>query len=302
MQQMSRRHPAFGPAARQPGPGPSVWSYRIARLQKKPWFRRTVYIALPLLLAGLIGARIATDPRVHEMVAEKKSKAMESLSSRPEFAIKSVTVLGASPDLSVAIREAAGLEPGASSLMLDVASIQQRVAAIGAVRSAHVTLIADGRLQIAVEERLPEALWRDGAGALWLTDREGYRISRAVTRAGYPTLPVILGPGAPAAMAEALAVFHAQPALQPRIRAIVRVGERRWDVLLDRGLRIMLPETEPVAALERVMAWHYGDDLLDRALEAVDMRLPDRPTLRMTPEAAEEFRLRSVTSGKGRRT
>ncbi|MEM9139966.1 MAG: cell division protein FtsQ/DivIB, partial [Pseudomonadota bacterium] len=107
---------------------------------------------------------------------------------------------------------------------------------------------------------------------------------------------------APDAMAQGLDLFHSAPDLKPRIRALVHVGARRWNIVLDRGLTIMLPEDAPQDALARVMAWHFGEEVLDRGLVAVDMRLPDRPTLRMNPNAHELLRLRQTTQDEGEET
>jgi cell division protein FtsQ len=68
------------------------------------------------------------------------------------------------------------------------------------------------------------------------------------------------------------------------------VGERRWDVVLDRDQRILLPETGAVEALEQVLALDEARDLLARNVTVVDMRLPHRPTLRLAPFAVEELR------------
>ena len=113
----------------------------------------------------------------------------------------------------------------------------------------------------------------------------------------------MIGDGAEKAVDQALSLFHSFPDLQPRLRALVRVGERRWNIELDRGLTIMLPEQAPKDALARVMAWHYGEEVLERGLVAVDMRLPDRPTLRMNGKAHEILRLRdAVSDGAGEET
>jgi cell division protein FtsQ len=76
----------------------------------------------------------------------------------------------------------------------------------------------------------------------------------------------------------------------------VRIGERRWDVVLDRGQRVLLPETSPVQALERVIALSQAQDVLARDLAAVDMRLAARPTIRMNMAAVEEWwRIQQLT-------
>ena len=81
-----------------------------------------------------------------------------------------------------------------------------------------------------------------------------------------------------------------------RLRGIVRIGERRWDVVLDRGQRVLLPETGSVQALERVIALSQAQDVLARDLAAVDMRLAARPTIRMNMAAVEEWwRIQQLT-------
>jgi cell division protein FtsQ len=284
------------------GPGPSKLAYRLSRIWKKAWLRRAA-LMVPVLCLGLVAGRLAMSPAVAALVESGREAVVAALSSRPEFAVRGFRVQGASPALEGAIGSVVELPPGASSLTLDVAAVQARVAGLGAVRNVRVTLGSDGILRIAVDERVAEALWRDEEGTLLLVDREGVAIGPAGARADHPALPVVLGEGAPEAMPEALALFRAVPELRPRLRAFVRVGQRRWDVALDRGLTIMLPEDGPEPALARVMALHYGEELLDRDLAAIDMRLGDRPTLRMTPRALETLRLIDAAGDDpGRRT
>jgi cell division protein FtsQ len=98
---------------------------------------------------------------------------------------------------------------------------------------------------------------------------------------------------------EALQIFNTARSLGSRVRGLVRVGERRWDLVLDRGQRIMLPVERPVRALERVLAVNEVQDLLERDVAAVDMRLGQRPTIRMTKAASEDWWNTKVTVGNG---
>lgn len=288
---------------RATGPGPSKFLYRVSRIWKKGWVRRGAMIGLPVLLGALSLWSLATNSNVHRFFGDQRASMMAALSAQPEFAISSLRLSGASEDLSYAIAEVVDLPSGASSLSINVADVQRRVSGIAAVKSARVTFGSGGALEISVVERHAAAIWRDGEDLLWLLDREGVAIGRAVSRIGYPDLPLVLGEGADAVVAEALDVFASVPDLQPRVRALVRVGQRRWNVSLDRGLTILLPAEDPSSALSRVMAWHYGDDVLDRDLAAIDMRIADRPTLRMTPEALEVFeRQDALNSDEGEET
>ena len=97
-------------------------------------------------------------------------------------------------------------------------------------------------------------------------------------------------------MTEALDLVRAAGPLGARMRGLVRVGERRWDVVLDREQRILLPEEAPVQALERVIALGQVHDMLERDLAVVDMRLAARPTIRMNEAAVAQWRELQATS------
>ena len=84
-----------------------------------------------------------------------------------------------------------------------------------------------------------------------------------------------------------------------RARRLRRVGERRWDILFDRNQVVMLPETAPRVAVERVMALDNAQDLLARDLQVIDFRNPERPVLRLSEDAMNslaETRTRSYVS------
>ncbi|MFT6650871.1 MAG: cell division protein FtsQ, partial [Celeribacter sp.] len=98
------------------------------------------------------------------------------------------------------------------------------------------------------------------------------------------------GEGAEREVAQALALLKSADPLMDRVRGIVRVGERRWDLVLDKDQRILLPEINPFAALAQVIALDQAQDLLVRDVRTVDMRNPNRPTLRITEVARDEFR------------
>lgn len=285
-----------------PGPGPSRLTFRIQRAWKKQRVRQAVLVVLPLAVAVGLCLKLAADPAVHAGLAKARAQAIEKLAARPEFSVREMRVTGASEDVERAVREVVVLAPGMSSLTMKVAELKPRIEALGAVRTAHVTLGSDSVLRVHVTERMPAALWRDSDDRMWLIDRDGARIERAVTRLGYPTLPMVLGDGAPEAIGEGLALLAGAHEIRPRLRALIRVGARRWNFALDRGLTIMLPQERPATALARVIAWHYGEDLLDRDLAVIDMRLAERPTLRMTPDALELYRLRQAADDAGEET
>jgi cell division protein FtsQ len=150
-------------------------------------------------------------------------------------------------------------------------------------------------LQVSVQPRVPVAVWRSQDGLL-LIDAEGSPIGQLVSRADRTDLPLVVGEAANIRVSEALELIRAAAPLGERLRGLVRMGERRWDVVLDREQRILLPETQAVQALERVIALEGAEEVLSRDVARVDMRLAQRPTVQMNKEATQElWRIRQIS-------
>ncbi|MFQ5566674.1 MAG: cell division protein FtsQ/DivIB [Paracoccaceae bacterium] len=286
------------PASARP-PGPSKLTYRLSRAWATPFLRNAVLVYLPLVALAIAGWRVAAHDGWRGMIEARFVSAVEQIAARPEFAVRGVAVVGGSVELKAQVRRAVDIRPGMSSLKLDVEELRHRVEALGAVEKATVQFDPQGTLRISVVERIAAALFRGADGMLVMLDKGGVEIGPAGARADHPELPVILGPGAQDAVGDVIALLAAAPGIVPRLRAFVRVGERRWNLVLDRDMTIMLPERGGVEALSRIMALHYGEELLDRDIAVIDMRLPERPALRMKPAAAETYQIRKAVDALG---
>jgi cell division protein FtsQ len=263
---------------------PSTLVWRLNRLWRRRWVRRAITVQLPALAFAGVAAALASDPQTHAVVAARWADVRETLTARPEFAIRRIVVEGASPMVDAEVRAALTDALGASALNIDAAAVRRRVESLGWVESARVTLEAPEALRVAIVERHAAAVWRiDGEPVL--IDARGATIEPAFSRADHPDLPLVAGPGAERAVAEALAILNVAGPLAPRIRGLVRVGERRWDVALDRGMTLMLPAAGAVVAMAEAARLQTREGLFDRDIVAVDLRLPDRPTLRLSEGA-----------------
>ncbi|MFD2441183.1 cell division protein FtsQ/DivIB [Paracoccus kondratievae] len=103
-------------------------------------------------------------------------------------------------------------------------------------------------------------------------------------------LPIIAGEGADLAAPEALALIDAAGPILPRLRGLERIGERRWDLVLDRGQRIKLPEDKALQALERAIALDRAQDMFERDIAVIDLRQEARPVVRLGLEAQNAIR------------
>ncbi|MBV2360526.1 cell division protein FtsQ/DivIB [Thalassococcus sp. CAU 1522] len=278
-------------------PAPSRLAYRIERLMLTPFFRFSLRVLLPCALTFGLGSLWFAQPQNRAAFLSMVEDVRAEVESRPEFQVKMMAVDGAAPDVAEMVRAVLPVDFPVSSFELDLDEMQDRVVALDPVKTATLRIRQGGVLQVDIVERVPRVLFRGETG-LTLLDGTGVLVGPAVARADFPDLPVLAGEDAARAVPEALALFDAIGPLEPRLRGFERVGARRWDVVLDRGQRILLPEQGAVAALERAIAMDQAVDMLARDVVAVDLRLPQRPTVRMTGQAVQEYwRIKSIEAG-----
>lgn len=270
-------------------PAPSKWAYRVQRLLLTPYVRLFLRTGLPtLILIGGVAIWLSDEGRRQSLVGTL-TDLREDFEARPEFRVSLARVEGASPDLAEAVRARLGLTLPMSSFDIDLDAVRARIEALDAVSRADLRVRSGGVLQVAITERIPVAIWRTETG-LTLLDDTGHRVAGLVARSDRPDLPLIAGDRADQATPEALDLIAAAGPLSPRIRGLVRMGERRWDIVLDRDQRVLLPEKNPVQALERLLALDHVQDIMNRDILTVDLRSDHRPTLRLTPNALAEMR------------
>jgi len=192
--------------------------------------------------------------------------------------LREVYVTGRERTPRAAILAALDATEGSPLLRFDPAAAGRRLEAIGWVRSAVVERRFPGTVLVRLDERRPIARWQSG-GVSRVIDHDGVVI-KGVAAADFPTLPVVVGKDAPANTAGLLAVLATDPALGARVKAAIRVGGRRWNLRLDNGIEVRLPESDIADAWRRLGAYARGNRMLARAISSVDLRLPDRLVVR----------------------
>jgi cell division protein FtsQ len=238
-------------------------------------------IVLFLAASGLYGAM--RGGQYDAFVAEYGSPA--DLAARAlGLGIAAITISGerelAYPD----ILAAAQISPRNSLLFLDVASVRDRLKQIRLVQDVSVRKLYPDRLLIELTERKPAALWqKDGVVALVSADGT---VLGEVHEAREADLPFVVGDGANRRVGEFLQLVAAAGDIGSRIRAGVLVSGRRWDLKMDSGLEVMLPEVDAVAGVTQFARLVHDDGLLDKDLISVDLRIPGRLVARISEEAA----------------
>ena len=207
---------------------PTRIGFRFRRMLRSVGFHRFATLWAPLLLVVASIGWIASQAELREQIMAQVETAKRDALGRPEFAVTRLTIEGASPEVEAALRRQLAYTIGASSLTFDAERARRRAEALGWIRSAQARLEAPRTLTVTVTLRQPALIWRRSE-ALTLLDATGAAMERLESRAAHPGLPLIAGLGAnkPAAVNEAMAIFRKAGALAPRLRGLVRVGERR---------------------------------------------------------------------------
>lgn len=202
-------------------------------------------------------------------------------SARSGFAIRNILVEGRENVDAAALKEVIGLSWGDPVFGFDADDLRVRIEAMPWIRQARVERRLPDTVFVRIVERTPLALWQMD-GTLRLIDEGGAVLSEDGLER-FRGLPLVVGSGAPEKSSEILRLIEAEPVLRNRVAAAVRVGKRRWDLKLNDGLLIKLPEQGMEVALRRAAETQSRDGIFDRGLVAVDLREPDRMILRTAP-------------------
>ena len=273
-------------------PAPSIISYRIMRLMLVPRLRLIFTIGFPSLLIFCVTLGLLININLWENISAIKKDLKLAFVERPEFMIKVASVDGSSDELANEIREILPLDFPVSYFDLDIKYLHKVVNELPAVASAAIKITVGGVLQINVAEKLPAFIWRKN-NVMSVIDETGSFIRIANSRVDYPELPLVVGEAADLAVAEVSSLIQANDYFKNHVRAFIRVGERRWDLILENNLRIMLPQREFLAAFDRLLLMNEAGSLLSGKLSNIDMRLVERPTVRMDTVSADPLRANS---------
>jgi cell division protein FtsQ len=199
------------------------------------------------------------------------------------FPIATVSITGEKHLSRDEILAAAGVTTRSSLLFFDVADARARLLTNPWVAEATVQKLLPDRLVIAIAERAAFALWQK-AGRVGVIAADGTVLEPSVMPR-YAELPFVVGTGAETRAKEFLALLDRRPELRANVRASVLVAERRWNLRLRNGVDVRLPEFDVERTLDQLIALEGDVKLSDRDITAIDLRLPDRVTVRLSDEA-----------------
>lgn len=267
-------------AARTPPPR----RRRLSRLQRLAIAWGAVALVVGSLGAG--GVWLFRSGWVERMLVEAEHRLIAAAGSA-NLTLRAIKVEGRHETPPEAILAALQVVNGDPILAADPAEIKARLVRLAWVKSASVERRLPDTLYLRIEEHVPLAIWQHER-RLMLISSTGEEIEAPRPR-DFDDYLVVVGEDAPAHAAALIDLLAKVPSLAERVTAAVRVGGRRWNLRLDNRVDIKLPEKGALEAWLRLARLERQYGLLERDLLAIDLRLPDRMVVRLTPEASEIY-------------
>ncbi|MER9261689.1 cell division protein FtsQ/DivIB [Mesorhizobium sp. M0619] len=244
------------------------------------------FVAPRFSAAILSASLIASSSLYGAILGGHADDIVQSITARTGFAVDQIKVVGNRQTSEIDILDRLELDGWTSLIGFDAEAARERIDTLPWVEVAAVRKVYPHTLEVRVEEREPFALWQQGA-ELSVVERSGAVIA-PFSGGKQALLPLIIGTDAPAKAPDFVAKIKKFPELAARVKGYIRIGERRWDLKLENGITIKLPEDGEDQAIADLVRMDHDNGLLTRDIAAVDMRISDRLVVQLTPEAATQ--------------
>ncbi|MBO6716835.1 MAG: cell division protein FtsQ/DivIB [Rhizobiaceae bacterium] len=213
---------------------------------------------------------------------------LSNVTARTGFAVNDIRISGHRETSEIDVLGQVDLSGFTSLIGMDAGQVRADVEQLPWVESARVRKVYPNALEIIIEERAPFAIWQHGE-VLSVIQADG-RVIAPFTNERNASLPLVVGSGAPERAADFVATVSRFPHLAKRVTAYTLVAKRRWDLRLNDGATIKLPESNAADAMAELVALDREQALLARGAVSIDMRLADRIGIELPTEGADVFR------------
>jgi cell division protein FtsQ len=258
--------------------------HRLIALFERYLPNRAGVAATVLLFLGSAGFGIVRGGHVEELTSAL-SDTRNAIANSAGFRITSVVINGRKQLTQDEVLATGGVNGRSSLLFLDAALVRDKLKANPWIGEATVLKLYPGQLQIDIVERSAFALWQQDGRMSVIAD-DGAVLEPYVSRR-FISLPLVVGKGAATRARDFLALLARYPQVRAVTKAVIFVGERRWNLRLNDGLDVRLPEHDVGTALATLSTLDKDERLFSRDIVAVDMRLPDRLTVQLSEDAAK---------------
>ena len=229
-----------------------------------------------LLILVLLGALFASG--VIGRTFHAVGRGIDTVSAEAGFGISEIHITGNRRTPYSQVLEVLAMQPGQSIFSADLWSAQRKLAALEWIASAEIHRRYPDAIFVTLVEKRPFALWQappdaHGEAPIWVAERNGKLITTHEIEK-FRRLPKLIGAGAPENAADLVDAVRGHRAIAARIAAYSRMGQRRWNLILDDGVTVQLPETGWQKELDALEQLIIDKGILERDITQIDLRSP----------------------------
>ncbi|MEG8099037.1 cell division protein FtsQ/DivIB [Candidatus Liberibacter brunswickensis] len=195
------------------------------------------------------------------------------------FSIKKIRMLGNVETSEVDIIRCLNLRSSTSLISFEAVKTQKNLLSLPWIDNAEIHKIYPDTIEIRLVERNPFAIWQNNSN-FYLIDKNG-RVISLLDNTRFSHLPVLVGKNIEQAI-KSFEKLSTIGSITKLVKAYNWISERRWDLHLHNGIIIKLPEENFNTAISNILELQDKYKILDRDISVIDMRLPDRLTIRLT--------------------
>jgi cell division protein FtsQ len=250
-------------------------------------YRIGLWLGVPVFILGSIfcAVQLSRSPHGQSLLRSAADRLIQGTGFLG-LTVFEITVEGRETTDRETILAAMASGPGTPILAVSPKRVKEQLEALPWVRTAVIERRLPSTFYVRLVERKPLALWQHG-GKLELVDREGSVIP-VMRLDRFAKLPLVVGEGAASHAAELIEMLGNNPDLAARVTAAVRVGDRRWNLRIDNAIDVLLPADDMATAWSQLARLERSSAILKREVLTIDLRLPDRLVLRVSPEPLKE--------------
>jgi cell division protein FtsQ len=270
-----RELPSVQPGSARRRKGPGLLTGLLDRLAL--FTRRPIIVMSGLLVVlVLLGALFASGVIGRSIRAVDRT--IDTVTTDAGFGISEIHITGNRRTPYNQVLEVLGMKPGQSIFSAGLWQARGRLAHLEWIASAEIHRRYPDAIFVTLVEKRPFALWQGpadshGEAPIWVVERNGKLITTHDVDK-FRRLPKLVGAGAPEVAADLVDAVATHRAIAARIAAYARVSMRRWNLILDDGVVVQLPDNGWQKELDALEHLIIDGGILERDITQIDLRSP----------------------------
>lgn len=231
---------------------------------------KVLYTLFLLAFLGLAG--FATyNP---DLLNEKFNHYIDEFSSKLGISLKSIIVHESVHYCTSVKPLLEDIEPGISIFLVPIEEIKERLDHLDCTKNVLVRRQYPDSIIIEVEEKKPIAIWQNNQKFYYIT--EDGQIMSIKTLNDLENFLVITGKNAPINAVDLVGFLEINQSVKSDVVSATWVGDRRWDIKMNTGMIVMLPEENPEIAWNKFTKIISSPSFIDKGYGIVDLRIAGR--------------------------